>query len=230
MKYKWSGMVAGAGGLLLLLGAAPGCVATLRVRPAAVVVVDEAPPEPQYEAAPAPRAGYVWVRGRWTYQSGRWVWTQGYWQRERVGYVWVHGHWERRGGRHHWVAGRWVHGNDGARVSRPAPPPQRARPVPPPHRAQPAPPPHHQPASRAEATVSGGVWVEVAPPPPKRAQPPAPRRGFVWVEGRWAWDGGQWQWHEGRWERERSGHVWVPGRWERQGNRHRWVEGHWARR
>ena len=52
------GLIPILGGLFLLLGSAPGCVATIRVRPA-VVVVDETPPEPRYEAAPTARCAHV---------------------------------------------------------------------------------------------------------------------------------------------------------------------------
>src|SRR5688572_13241186 len=94
-----------------LLAVAPGCVLRVTARPAYVVDVD--PPPPRAEPRPAPRAGYVWVSGRWEYQGNNWVWKSGHWQRSRQNYVWVDGHWDRRGNRYHWVEGRWEAGGGG---------------------------------------------------------------------------------------------------------------------
>ncbi len=70
------------------------------------------------------------------------------------------------------------------------------------------------------------VEVESEPPPP-RYEEVVVRPGFVFIQGRWNWNGGQWVWMNGHYERERVGYVWAPGRWERRGNRHVWVEGEW---
>src|SRR5262249_27575836 len=57
---------------------------------------------------------------------------------------------------------------------------------------------------------SDGNWIEVdvrpsqAPPPP-REEKWEPRRGFLYVKGRWDWRNGNWEWVPGRWERERAG-------------------------
>lgn len=79
------------------------------------------------------------------------------------------------------------------------------------------------------AHVSGPVaYVEVEqePPPPRQVHV-VHRPGYVWIEGRWDWRGGQWVWLDGRYEAQRTGFVWAPGRWERRGRRHVWVEGRW---
>ena len=206
MKSKWSGLAVMAGGLFLLMGSAPGCVATLRVKPA-VVVVDESPPEPQYEPTPAPRSGHVWVRGHWEFRNNQWKWSRGYWKTQRASHVWVEGHWERRGNRHHWIAGSWQAG--GGPVVRD-------------HR----PPPDNRGGGGGGGSVSIGVWVDTAPPAPQ-AESPGTRAGSVWVSGRWEWRNGTYKWRKGRWQKARTGHVWVAGYWERNGNRHRWVDGHW---
>lgn len=70
------------------------------------------------------------------------------------------------------------------------------------------------------------VEVESEPPPPRVVHYEA-RPGFIWIEGRWNWRGGQWVWADGYYERERAGYVYAPGRWERRGRRHVWIEGRW---
>lgn len=57
-----------------------------------------------------------------------------------------------------------------------------------------------------------------------------PRRGYVWVEGHWNWDGYQWAWVDGYWARARSGYDYVQGAWQTHGNYRRWVSGRWAPR
>jgi hypothetical protein len=83
---------------------------------------------------------------------------------------------------------------------------------------------------RARGHVSAPVaYVEVEqePPPPRVVVVPAGRPGFIWIEGRYTWDGGRYVWHDGYYERERVGHVWEQGRWERRGRGHVWVDGRW---
>ena len=62
------------------------------------------------------------------------------------------------------------------------------------------------------------LYVDVAPPPPRVEVVPAPRAGFVWAPGFWAWREGRHVWMRGHWERERHGMYWHPGHWvEREG-------------
>ena len=70
------------------------------------------------------------------------------------------------------------------------------------------------------------VIVSVAPPPDRYERVPAPRRGYVWVDGHWQWNGARHVWVRGHWERQRVGYVyhaprWVErdGRWEYQARR-----------
>jgi hypothetical protein len=81
----------------------PACLvsATGRVRGGALVVYEE-PPAPRVETY-QPRAGAVWVKGRWDWRGGRWMWVDGHWENERVGYYWEEGQWVRRGNSWHWV-------------------------------------------------------------------------------------------------------------------------------
>src|SRR3569623_1886380 len=65
-----------------------------------------APPPPQGESI-QPRAGFVWITGRWDWHNGRWEWMAGHWERERAIQMWVAGRWELQGGRYVWVEGSW---------------------------------------------------------------------------------------------------------------------------
>jgi hypothetical protein len=98
------------GGLVLatamgLFGAmATGCTVHGRVSSGGVIYAEPPPPRTVYMA---PRHGYVWVDGRWTWTGNRWAWVEGYWERERPGYVYVPGYWHRRGNGHVWVQPKW---------------------------------------------------------------------------------------------------------------------------
>ncbi len=70
------------------------------------------------------------------------------------------------------------------------------------------------------------VEVDSEPPPPQYEEVVV-RPGFVFIQGRWNWEGGRWVWMNGHYERERAGYFWAPGRWEARGGRHVWVEGEW---
>jgi len=96
-----------------------------------------------------------------------------------------------------------------------------AQPVERDHRDHRRPPPPPQPPGPADAGPTE------APPAP-RAETFAPRKGFVWIAGRWDWKAGKWEWVAGHWERERAGKRWREGRWERKGDRWSYTEGDWA--
>lgn len=207
-----------------------GCVAsghaTMGVETTGVVYQD--PPPPRTETFES-RPGFVFVKGRWSWQNGQWMWVAGHWERERAGYAWSDGRWERRGNRWEWIEGTWT-------VSS-APPPVAEGGV----TVGTTPPPDnggwHTTATTTEthSTTSGGVTVTetstypTGAPPPIRVENQAPRAGFVWITGRWDWQHGQWTWVDGHWERQRANQVWIAGRWELQGNRWIWIEGRWDR-
>ena len=73
------------------------------------------------------------------------------------------------------------------------------------------------------------VDVAIGPPAPRYEVVPAPRHGYIWAPGYWAWDGHRHVWHSGRWIRERHGHHWVADRWERRGDHWYFQGGHWDR-
>jgi len=65
-------------------------------------------PEPRYEAAPPPRAGYYWEPGRWHWNGYRYVWIGGRWVPGGPHHgQWVPGHWQWNGVRYVWIAAHW---------------------------------------------------------------------------------------------------------------------------
>lgn len=72
-------------------------------------VVQVAPPQPLYEAMPAPRAGYTWSPGYYEWRGDRYVWTSGRWIETRDGFAWQQPRWEQRAdGSWHLIGGQWV--------------------------------------------------------------------------------------------------------------------------
>lgn len=76
-----------------------------------------------------------------------------------------------------------------------------------------------------------GVRIDIgAPPPPVRHEViPAPRRGYVWQEGYWYWNGRRHVWAPGAWIAVRPGYLWAPARWVPDGPRWRFEPGRWDR-
>lgn len=71
------------------------------------------------------------------------------------------------------------------------------------------------------------IYVEVAPPPLRHEVVPAPRHGYFWAPGYWAWRHHHHVWVAGHWVHERHGYVWVGPRWEQSGERWRYHVGYW---
>jgi hypothetical protein len=185
---------------------APACLVggtgTVAVETTPVVYSD--PPAPQAEPVEV-RPGFVFIRGHWNWQNGRWAWLAGHWERERAGQAWTEGRWEHRGNSWQWIDGSWTASTTATVTVTTAPP------------------------------VEGGVTVAVntgyptaAPPALRVENYGAPRAGFVWIAGRWDWRDGAWAWVDGHWERERANQVWYAGTWELRGDRYVWIEGHWG--
>jgi len=84
----------------------------------------------------------------------------------------------------------------------------------------------------ASSTALSGVDVNIVigvPPPVAVVETvPAPRPGYVYAPGYWAWNGQRHIWVRGRTIVERPGYTWVPDRWESDGGRYRFVQGYWA--
>lgn len=75
-------------------------------------------------------------------------------------------------------------------------------------------------------TTPDYVEVQSSPPPPRYAVYEE-RPGYIYIDGRWNWNGGQWVWQEGRYENQRVGYGYSQGYWDTRGSGHVWVEGRW---
>ncbi len=81
---------------------------TVYVEPEPSVVVVEEPPPPRVVHV-EPRAGYVYIQGRWDRRGNSWQWQDGRWERERSNAYYQPGRWQRHKNRGHvYVEGRWV--------------------------------------------------------------------------------------------------------------------------
>ena len=214
----------------------------------------DAPP-PLRTDTPDPRAGFVWVRGRWDWRDGHWVWLDGRWERERARMLWVDGHWERRGDRYEWIEGSWQGCGEHPALNNP-PPPARTDPTN-------APPP-------GKFVVHGHwVWQQARCQYTWENTSYAPiRPGYSFRQGQWIRDEAhnRWLWDHGDFVRDatpppppppptpppppppsyngpsqappppreeryepKSGFVWAHGYWEWRNGQYNWHAGHWER-
>jgi len=81
----------------------------------------------------------------------------------------------------------------------------------------------------ASAPRGERVYVREAPPVERvEVIGRAPGPNYVWVAGRWNWDGRGYAWMPGRWiVAERGYRSWRPGRWAHDRRGWYWIEGHW---
>ncbi len=151
-----------------------------------VPTIQVAPPPPQAEFVPAPRPGFVWSRGYWSWQGGQHVWVPGHWIEEHPGQHWIPEHWAQRGPNYVFVPGHWVTVQPNVIVAI-APPPQVQEQVPP------APPGYvwaygYWYWNGSEMEWAGGHW-EVAQPGAHFVNShwdPTPDGRFKFVKGYWA--------------------------------------------
>lgn len=73
------------------------------------------------------------------------------------------------------------------------------------------------------------VDIDIAPPAARVEVVPAPRVGFIWAPGYWAWSGHRHVWVAGHWNHARRGEHWVADRWEQRGAKWHRDAGHWER-
>lgn len=202
----------------------------------------QAPPADR-EEGPAPRAGYVFIRGHWQWKAGKYDWVAGHWERERAAKKWIDGRWERKGDLWVWTAGRWV--DSGIVAPNPTPRPTGPREAPP------------SPRDEKIAARAGYTWI---------------RGRWDWRDSKWVWVDGRWEreragkrWRDGRWEQRgdtwvytdgdwadggpvrpggpreapptpreerqaaRAGYVWAAGHWDWRNDKWDWIAGHWER-
>lgn len=163
--------------------------AWIKIGPGSSVVEGprEAPPAPREEREREhPRAGFVWVSGRWDWRNGKWDWIGGRWEKERPGKRWNAGRWDKQGDRFVWVDGDWVDLG-------PLPPGNRPR--------QPPPPPREErPAPRAGFVYQPGRWDWR-------------NDKWEWLEGRWEKERPGQQWRASRWELRDGTYALVDGEW-----------------
>ena len=79
------------------------------------------------------------------------------------------------------------------------------------------------------ALARADINVTIAPPPLREEVVPAPRHGYVWAPGYWAWDHNKYAWRTGTWMHERPHQHWVAHNWEHRGEHYYFSTGHWAR-
>ena len=90
-----------------LVAAGTASIATATAEEVVIVALNAPPPE-RVEVVPAARVGYVWDKGHWRWDHGRYNWVRGHWQAERVGAHWVPGHWDDHHDHWVWVEGHWA--------------------------------------------------------------------------------------------------------------------------
>lgn len=174
------------------------------------IVIGNAPPPPRYERVPAPRHGYVWAPGYWSWEGRRHVWLEGHWEAERPGYVYQRPEWVREGDGWRFSEGGWITTQPVAvdYVTVAPPPPVFER--------VPAPRPgyfwaggHWEWRGHRHEWIPG-VWI-------------AERPGYVYSPAVWVQRDGHWFMEGGRWA-PRGGpdrnHDGVPDRYEHRHDRY----------
>jgi hypothetical protein len=83
----------------------------------------------------------------------------------------------------------------------------------------------------ASAHTNAGVHVYFgkAPPPSRYERMPAPRRGYVWINGYWDIKRNRHVWHPGHWERVRPGHYYAQPTWVQRNRGWELHRGEWRR-
>ena len=81
----------------------------------------------------------------------------------------------------------------------------------------------------AAAQPGIAVVIGAAPPPPRYERIPSARRGYIWSQGHWEWNGRRHVWAPGVWLAERPGYAYSAPVWYQDGGRWQMRQGGWAR-
>ncbi len=73
------------------------------------IVIGTPPPPMRVEVVPAPRVGYIWAPGFWSWDGHRHVWFAGGWEAERADHNFVAARWVDGPGGWHFVPAHWEH-------------------------------------------------------------------------------------------------------------------------
>lgn len=88
--------------------AAPTYVVVQPQAPAEVLVDTPPPADIEEEMGACPGTDYVWIRGHWQWDGGRWKRIRGHWIAKPHGTaVWVPGSWKEHHHRWKWTEGYW---------------------------------------------------------------------------------------------------------------------------
>jgi hypothetical protein len=79
------------------------------------------------------------------------------------------------------------------------------------------------------ASADVNVYFRSAPPPSRYERAPAPRRGYVWINGYWDVKRNRHVWHKGHWERVRPGYYYSQPAWVQRNHRWELDRGEWRR-
>jgi hypothetical protein len=71
------------------------------------IIVPTPPPPVIVETAPAPRAGYIWAPGYWSWNGHKHVWVESRWEQVREGYQYASPAWRRHGDQWRFQEGGW---------------------------------------------------------------------------------------------------------------------------
>lgn len=79
------------------------------------------------------------------------------------------------------------------------------------------------------ARINVGIGVNFGPPARVVEVAPAPRPGWIWAPGYWAWRHHRYVWVRGYWVAARPGYHYYPGRWAQEGPVWHFHVGYWGR-
>jgi hypothetical protein len=153
----------------------------------AQVIIQAAPPAPQYETVPvAPSPNHIWVHGNWQWNGGRYIWIAGHWDMPpQAGQIWIPAHYDRNGPGWMFVPGHWQAAGGWQANIAPPPPQAEVQPV----------------APGAGYAWVGGHWQWGG-------------RQYFWVPGHWMMQQPGRMWVGPRWENRGGGWFFAPGHWQ----------------